>query len=148
MPAPFQKLLIQNAFRKPHKRAFTKRAQDRANPRGGFSGSQTDADRPTRSGPAQRTLKSRLLGTVTASHKILTLQALSELSQCWRCKERLLEPRKGAFESPPAVFPLERPRPFARLERPKNFSTRVLERFSGPFTAMPLPNPVSSAWTN
>ena len=79
----------------------------RAHGRGGF-GSQTAAD-PTRRLGA---LTSRLWGTVTASHKILTLQALSSSLNAGTAKRGCLN-RGKAFGSPLAVCPPERPRPFA-----------------------------------
>ena len=72
----------------------------RANGRGGF-GSQTAADPLW--WPSQSPWK-QTVGTVTASHKMLTLQAL--LSS-------LNAGRGGAFGCPPAVCPPKRPRPFA-----------------------------------
>ena len=57
---------------------------------GGF-GSQTAADQPATPGEPKERL---FVGTVTASHKMLTLQALSS-SRDAVCKERLPGPRKG-----------------------------------------------------
>ena len=53
------------------------------------------------------------VGTVTASHKILTLQALSRALNAGTVKRGHLR-RGKAFESPPAVCPPERPHPFAQ----------------------------------
>ena len=50
--------------------------------------------------------------TVTASHKILTLQALSSSLNAGNAKRGCLS-RGKAFGSPPAVCPPQRPRPFA-----------------------------------
>ena len=62
--------------------------------------------------PEKQTVGS--LGTVTASNKILTLQALSSSLNAGTAKRACLS-RGKAFESPPAVCPPERPRPFARF---------------------------------
>ena len=81
---------------------------DRANGRGGF-GSQTAADLlwwP------RRTPEKQTLGTVTASHKMLTLHALSSSLNAGTAKRGCLG-RGEAFGCPPAVCPPNRPRPFA-----------------------------------
>ena len=57
------------------------------------------------------------MGTVTASHKILTLRALSNSLNAGTAKRGCLS-RGKAFESPPAVCPPERSRPFARSRSP------------------------------
>ena len=52
------------------------------------------------------------VGTVTASHKMLTLQALwSSLNA--NTAKRAASARREAFRCPPAVCPPKRPRPFA-----------------------------------
>ena len=93
---------------------------DQANGRGGF-GSQTAADPRRPSGNPEN----QTVGTVT--HKMLlgNLASTFELSQCWHCKERLLEPRKGTSGS---LSP-ERPCQFARYRRENGF----IEGFSGCF---------------
>ena len=73
---------------------------DRANGRGG-SGSQTAADPPR--GPSENPEK-QTVGTVTASHKTLTLQALSSSLNAGTAKRGCLS-RGKAFGSPPAVCP-------------------------------------------
>ena len=55
------------------------------------------------------------VGTVTASHKMLTPQALSSSLLGWHCEERGSSSRGAVFESLPAVCPPEWPRPFARF---------------------------------
>ena len=86
--------------------------RDRANGRGGF-GSQTAADPPPPPGDPQRTPEKQTEGTGTASHKILTLQALSSSLNAGTAKRGCWS-RGKAVESPPAVSPPERQRPFAR----------------------------------
>ena len=73
----------------------------------------------TPSGDPRRTPEKQTLGTVTASHKILTLQALSSSLNAGTVKWGCLG-RGEAFGCPPAVCPLKRPRPFAhyRLKGP------------------------------
>ena len=88
----------------------------RANGRGGF-GSQTAADPP---GDPGESSEKQTVGTVTASHRMLALQALSSSLNAGTAKRGCLG-RGEAFQSPPAVCPPERPRPFARyrLESPR-----------------------------
>ena len=74
---------------------------DRANGRGGF-GSQTVADPPA---DPQRTPEMQTVGTVTASHKMLTLQALSSSLNAWHCKERLPGQRKGFWVTSGSLSP-------------------------------------------
>ena len=64
----------------------------RANGRGGF-GSQTAADLPV------------AVGSVTVSHRMLTLQPSFELSESQRCKERLHGPGKGVWVTSGSVSP-------------------------------------------
>ena len=63
--------------------------------------------------PTLTTPEKQTVGTVTASHKMLTLQALSSSLNAGTAKRGCLS-RGKVFESPPAVCPPERPRPFAR----------------------------------
>ena len=93
---------------------------DRANGRGG-SGSQTAADPPKR--PSENPEK-QTVGTMTASHKILTLQALSSSLNAGTAK-RGSSSRGKTFESPPAVCHPEWPRPFAPYRLTK---ARLLKR--------------------
>ena len=79
----------------------------RANGRGGF-GSQTAADP---SGDPPKVPEKQTVGTVTASHRMLSLQALSSSLNAGTAKRGCLG-RGEAFGWPPAVPP-ERPRPFA-----------------------------------
>ena len=66
----------------------------------------------TPSGDPRRTPEKQTAGTVTASHKILTLQALSSSRSASTAKRGCLS-REKAFGSPPAVCAPERQRPFA-----------------------------------
>ena len=82
----------------------------RANGRGGF-GSQTAADLLwcSRRNPEKQTV-----GTVTASQKVLSLQALSSSLNAGTGKGGGCLGRGEAFGCPPAVCPPERPRPFTQ----------------------------------
>ena len=85
------------------------------------------------------------VGTVTASHKILTLQALSSSLNSGTGKRGCLS-RGKAFESPPAVRPPERPRPFARYRfwrGPKIFG-RARSLVPHTFCTPPFPQDPSS----
>ena len=85
----------------------------------------------TRSGDPRRTPEKQTAGTVTASHKILTLQALSS-SQCQRCREGVPGPRRGFWvpSSAQAVCPPERPRPFTHY-RQKLIGEFLLDLLAG-----------------
>ena len=61
----------------------------------------------------RRAPEKQTAGTVTASHKMLTLQALSSSVNAGNVKRGCLG-RGEAFGCPPAVCPPKRPRPFAR----------------------------------
>ena len=67
----------------------------------------------TPSADPRRTPEKQTLGTVTASHKMLTLQALSSSLNAGTAKGGCVG-RGEAFGCPPAVCPPERPRPFAQ----------------------------------
>ena len=67
----------------------------------------------TPSGDPHRAPEKQTVGTVTASHKILTLQALSSSLNGGPAKRGCLS-REKVFGSPPAVCPPKRPCPFAR----------------------------------
>ena len=62
-------------------------------------------------GEASRTPEKQTVGTVTASHKMLSLEALSSSLNAGTAKGGCLG-RGEAFGCPPAVCPPERPRPF------------------------------------
>ena len=79
----------------------------RANGRGGF-GSQTAAD-PLRN--PRRAPEKQTVGTGTASHKMLSLQAVSSSLNAGTAKRGCLG-RGEAFGCPLAVCPPKRPRPF------------------------------------
>ena len=49
----------------------------------------------TLSDDPHRTPEKQTMGTVTASHTMLALQALSSSLQCWHCREGLPGPRRG-----------------------------------------------------
>ena len=66
-----------------------------------------------------RRTEKQTVGTVTTSRQILTLQALSSPLNAGAAKRGRFS-RGKVFESPPAVCPPERPRPFARY-RGKNW---------------------------
>ena len=63
-------------------------------------------------GDPDRTPEKQTVGTVTASHKMLTLEALSSSLNTGTAKRGCLG-RGEAFGCPPAVRPPKRPRPFA-----------------------------------
>ena len=65
----------------------------------------------TPSGDPHRTPGKQTVGTVTASQKMLSLQALSS-SQCRHCEERLPGPRKGFLGDLRNSVPPKGPRPF------------------------------------
>ena len=64
--------------------------------------------------PAKQTV-----GTVSASHKVLTLQALSNSLNAGTAKRGCLG-RGEALGSPPAICPPERPRPFTHYRKSKS----------------------------
>ena len=66
----------------------------------------------TPSGDPRRTPEELTVGTVTASHKMPTLQALSSSLNAGTAKRGCLA-RGEAFGCPLAVCPPKRPRPFA-----------------------------------
>ena len=66
----------------------------------------------TPSGDPRRTPKKQTVGTVTASHKMLTLQALASSLNAGTVRKGSLG-RGEAFGCPPAACPPERPHPFA-----------------------------------
>ena len=70
-------------------------------------------------GDPRRAPEKQTVGTVSASHKMLTLQALSSSLNAGTAKRGCLG-RGEAFGCPPAVRPPKRPRPFAhyRLSDP------------------------------
>ena len=57
------------------------------------------------------------VGVVTASHKMLTLQALSNSLNAGTAKKKNSLGREKAFRGPPAVCPPERPRPFTHCRK-------------------------------
>ena len=61
----------------------------------------------------RKSTEKQTVGTVAASHKVLTLQALSSSLNAGTAKRGLWGQGK-AFGWPPAVCPPKRPRPFAR----------------------------------
>ena len=87
----------------------------RANGRGGF-GSQTAADPPL---ATPRQPEKQTVGAVTASHKMLSLQALSSSLNASTAKRGSLS-RGKAFEWPLAVCPPKRPRPFTHYREKLN----------------------------
>ena len=66
----------------------------------------------TPSGDPRRAPEKQTVGTVLASHKMLTLQALSSSLNSGTAKRGCLG-RGEAFGCPPEVCPAKRPRPFA-----------------------------------
>ena len=66
----------------------------------------------TPSGDPRKAPEKQTVGTVTASHKMLSLQALSSFLNAGTAKSDCLG-RGEAFGCPPAVCPPNRPRPFA-----------------------------------
>ena len=72
----------------------------------------------TFSGDRRRATEKQTAGTVTASHKMLTLQALSSVLNAGTAKRGCLG-RGEAFGCPPAVGPPNRPRPFAHYREKK-----------------------------
>ena len=74
----------------------------------------------TRSGDPRRALEKQTVGTVTASHKMLTLQALSSSLNADTAERGCLG-RGEAFGYPPAVCPPKRPRPFAHYHLTENY---------------------------
>ena len=81
----------------------------------------------TSSGDPRRAPEKQTVGTVTASHKILTLQALSSSLKAGTAKRGCLR-RGEAFGCPPAVCPPKR-RPFAHY-RINNFLTSFAGQLS------------------
>ena len=75
----------------------------------------------TLSGDPRRAPEKQTVGTLTASHKMLTLHALSSSLNAGTAKRGCLG-RGEAFECPPAVCPPKRPRPCAHY--------RILEQLS------------------
>ena len=69
-------------------------------------------------GDPSRAPEKQTVGTVTTSHKMLTLQALSSSLNAGTAKRGRLG-RGQAFGCPPAVCPPKRPRPFAHYKEKK-----------------------------
>ena len=91
----------------------------------------------TPSGDPRRNPEKQTVGAATASHKMLTLQALSSSLNTGTAKGSCLG-RGEAFGCPPAVCPPKRPRPFAHqrilgLQKGSKSHVRVVfESFSSP----------------
>ena len=90
----------------------------------------------TPSGDPRRAPEKGALGTVTASHQMLTLQARSNSLNARIAKRGCLG-RGEAFGCPLAVCPPKRPRPFAHYRKTNKTHTQdlhgIVSGFSGDF---------------
>ena len=83
----------------------------------------------TPSGDPRRAPEKQTVGTVTASHKMPTLQALPSSLNAGTAKRGWPGPRRGfsSFGCPPAVCPPKRPRPFAHYRQTVNRMSVILQ---------------------